>query len=351
MLKTFHIERFRGFEDLRLINLRRFNIIAGSNNIGKSSLLEALLLFSGARQAIMPARICADRGIIVLKIEHLYHLFYNQDIHTPMRLSGAFTSKASRDFSLQVKDFSEGALKRYDAPESGITINKELYPALSQHYSLTNPDGTILAEGDLVTLADSDGKFQLQTNTSYHETWPCVYLNSNKKTPEIIHRLFEILRARQEGYLLEAVKKIDPRISGITIIDKSIYVDLGESLRLPLEALGDGMHNVILTLAAMDECRGGGLICIDEIENGLHYTAMKAFWQSIVTFAQAHDIQVVATTHNWEMLQQIAEGLDEPTIEETKFIRLVRRNNGRVITQSLSGPEYVTHVAEGFEIR
>jgi hypothetical protein len=46
LLNSLEIRNFRGFHHLQIERLGRVNLIVGKNNIGKSSLLEALLLYA-----------------------------------------------------------------------------------------------------------------------------------------------------------------------------------------------------------------------------------------------------------------------------------------------------------------
>ncbi|HLA44590.1 MAG TPA: AAA family ATPase, partial [Aggregatilineales bacterium] len=47
MYTSFRVQNFRCFADLQMNDLARINLIAGKNNTGKTSLLEAILLHSG----------------------------------------------------------------------------------------------------------------------------------------------------------------------------------------------------------------------------------------------------------------------------------------------------------------
>ena len=47
MLEKLHIRNYRIFRDLEIDQLRRINLIAGRNNSGKTSLLEAIFLLAG----------------------------------------------------------------------------------------------------------------------------------------------------------------------------------------------------------------------------------------------------------------------------------------------------------------
>ena len=51
MLERLHIRNYRLFNDLKIDQLSRINLIAGKNNSGKTSLLEALYLLAGGGNA------------------------------------------------------------------------------------------------------------------------------------------------------------------------------------------------------------------------------------------------------------------------------------------------------------
>lgn len=44
MLSEFEIGRYRGMKDLKLKDLKKVNVLAGPNNCGKTSILEAIIL-------------------------------------------------------------------------------------------------------------------------------------------------------------------------------------------------------------------------------------------------------------------------------------------------------------------
>ena len=52
ILDTLGIDNFRLFQHLRIPQLSRFNLIVGKNNVGKTTLLEALWLY--ARRGVEP---------------------------------------------------------------------------------------------------------------------------------------------------------------------------------------------------------------------------------------------------------------------------------------------------------
>jgi AAA15 family ATPase/GTPase len=88
MLKSLEIKNFRCFESFRLEQLGQVNLLVGSNNSGKTSILEALQIFY-SRTNLEPLKdIMLERGEDIwndeassirdgeINIRHLNHLFY-----------------------------------------------------------------------------------------------------------------------------------------------------------------------------------------------------------------------------------------------------------------------------------
>ena len=63
MLKRLQIRNFRGFNALEIDQLSGINLIAGKNNSGKTSLLEAISLLVGAGDARLARNVNIIRGL------------------------------------------------------------------------------------------------------------------------------------------------------------------------------------------------------------------------------------------------------------------------------------------------
>jgi len=86
-----------------------------------------------------------------------------------------------------------------------------------------------------------------------------------------------------------------------------------------LNSMGDGMLRLLQLVLKMFPARGG-LLLIDEFENGLHYSVQKQVWDLVFELAERLDIQVFATTHSWDCIQTFARAaLDRPDIEGVLF--------------------------------
>lgn len=66
----------------------------------------------------------------------------------------------------------------------------------------------------------------------------------------------------------------------------------GENRPVPLTSLGDGMNRVLGIMLALIAAKGG-LLLIDEVENGLHYSVQADLWRLILEMAEQLDVQVL----------------------------------------------------------
>lgn len=79
-------------------------------------------------------------------------------------------------------------------------------------------------------------------------------------------------------------------------------------------------------------CQESNIVLFDEIENGLHHTAMKDFWLNVIKSSIASNLQVFATTHSYDMIKALVEAAKEQDLieedEEKDEIRLFTINKG-----------------------
>ena len=65
MLASFHIKNFKNFRNLTLETLGRVNLLVGKNNVGKSSLLEALSIYITNGEENWLRELLANRGEMI----------------------------------------------------------------------------------------------------------------------------------------------------------------------------------------------------------------------------------------------------------------------------------------------
>jgi len=129
-----------------------------------------------------------------------------------------------------------------------------------------------------------------------------------------------------------------------------VYGDMGEGHLVPVPLMGEGMVRMLSIATAMANNQGG-IILIDEIENGLHYSVLPSLWNMIFKIAIELDIQVFAATHNDECLyaaSQIAQS--QANQKELRLFRLDLRD-GKTIVTDYTADELVAALASDQEVR
>jgi predicted ATPase len=84
----------------------------------------------------------------------------------------------------------------------------------------------------------------------------------------------------------------------------------------------------------------GGIVLIDEVENGFHHQILADVWRSIADAARNFDVQVFATTHSWECVVSANEAFSS-AIPYDFALHRVERVHGKT--------ECVTYDREAFE--
>ena len=89
---------------------------------------------------------------------------------------------------------------------------------------------------------------------------------------------------------------------------------------MPFSSLGDGLNSAMTYLLATSSSRGG-LVLIDEVEEGLHHSALAGVWCSLVAAAGASGTQLVVSTHSEEAIAAAVEAM-EGRVEDLTLVRL-----------------------------
>lgn len=79
----------------------------------------------------------------------------------------------------------------------------------------------------------------------------------------------------------------------------------GGGHRIPLGSHGDGLRRLLalsLSLIRTEQ----GILLVDEIDTGLHWTVMEEMWRLVVETARRSSVQVFATTHSYDCIRGLA---------------------------------------------
>lgn len=83
-------------------------------------------------------------------------------------------------------------------------------------------------------------------------------------------------------------------------------MDIGLDKRIPINMMGDGARKILSILTTIYECKNG-IVLIDELSNGFHYSVMKGVWRAIISVAKKNNVQIFATTHDLDSIKGLRD--------------------------------------------
>jgi hypothetical protein len=351
------INSFRCFKGFSIEPLGQVNLIAGKNNVGKTALLEALFLLIGAGNVTLVTKLSAFRGIEPFGgepgsvRETLWEpLFFQLDSSATIEISGRLSDGGQQ--SIEVKlipgDSVRLSIRDKSVSQTGLRTNGTSGKAMQLRY--TAPSGEV----DTIYMLIDEKGVRVEPVPS-EPPFPGYFLTARRRrTPQEDAEQFGRLQMKQEPYdLLETLKIVEPRLKRLTTIFSAgvpmLYGDVGLGRMTPLSLLGDGMGrltSLLLTIANSP----GGVVLVDEIENGLHYSILSTVWQAVGDAARRFDTQVFATTHSFECIKAAHQAFEASESHEFRLHRLDRINDDiRAVTYDQQ--MLATAIATDLEVR
>ncbi len=352
MYKSISIENFRCFDKLEVDGFQRINLIAGKNNMGKTTILEALFLLSGYTNPGLPFNINAFRGMKEFKfhsntwVETLYGpLFAGFNTKRRIALRAELGSGAKRVMHLETTDQQTQLTHPPDPSASGMTGSS------SQAIRLTSGEGesdyTFHTSFKNQTIVSTPGAIPQEFDAYFQG--PIQRANPQHTT----ERFGELSKGHRTQYVEAALRIMDKRLESLSIEPYGggyvVHADMGIGMKVPLNYAGDGIMSLASILVAIGSCRGG-VVLVDEIENGIHHSVLSKVWKAIYSAARDFDAQVFATTHSWECIVAAHEAFKKEKDYDFRLYRLER------VDDEISAVAYEKEILEtaienGMEVR
>ena len=158
---------------------------------------------------------------------------------------------------------------------------------------------------------------------------PALY----RKDLHLIASMFSAIQLRgEDDRILRLVRLLEPRLNRLALISINnipvihAYID-GIKRPMPVQLLGEGFNRMFGLALSMNEATGG-LLLIDEIENGLHHRVQEEVFSTLLKLSKELDVQIFATTHSSECIRKAYVSFDKEDKPEFAFYRLSRVEEG-----------------------
>ena len=160
-------------------------------------------------------------------------------------------------------------------------------------------------------LIKSNGNTQQETDDNYNENINALFIPVDKNDSNATNNFSTVVKRNRKQFVNNALHDFDSSIESIEALPDGLYLKIkGLKELLPISMAGDGvrrMINIISTIVSEDF----NIVFIDEVDNGMHYSAHKLMWKTILRFVKTHNIQLFITTHNIDCLMGLENAMQE----------------------------------------
>lgn len=354
-LPNLEVSNFRAIQRLSLPRLVRVNLFVGKNNSGKSSLLEALQLY-----------VSRSPGVELMEIIDRHNglrpgprSFGDAQNFEPQELQWALDAclglisgsyNGDRCGSIKIGLAGDEARLTISLPWVAEYYNASL---AGLFFAMDSPLVEIDRAGNSVALPL--GWFLRRLPVAPHAgDADAVLLPAQGFSADDLYDLWRETAARGEAEAAESVLRVIlPDLERVLTINENGF-GLAAQLRgvrkpVPLTNMGDGTIRVFGLALAFLKARGGVLL-IDEVENGLHHTVQWDVWESIFSLAERLDVQVFATTHSWEAVSAFQYAANRSSSEGILY-RLERDPGGDIYVERYTEKEVSIAAEHQIEVR
>ncbi|MDA2933654.1 AAA family ATPase [Acidobacteria bacterium AH-259-D05] len=349
MFKWLKIQNFRCFEKVRVEGLNRINVIVGDNSSGKTAFLEALFLMSGSYPEVIIKtnvwRGVMGRELPVLNASSFADLwrdmFRNFDTTRTISLSGKDDVRGSRSLEIFF-DEEEGMLpvEPDSMPFAALRpinfeyrIGNKKYPTQIR----LNEKGSPIRDGSV-------------------EGIPSVFLAPTNPHPgDDSDRFTALSKRNQIDEVINVLREEFPQIENLSLEThlgrNTIFAKLRSmEEKVPVGLFSAGAKKLLSILLALAHGTKGILI-IDELENGFHFTKLPALWSCLSKWSSKENFntQIFISTHSRECLKALLPTIDNAQ-EAISLLRMEKENGTSKIKIS-SGEKLRAALKQEVEVR
>jgi AAA15 family ATPase/GTPase len=345
MIEALEIKKFRCFDFVEVIGLRRINIIVGANASGKTTLLESLFLISGKPEISFRLKTWRGLGDRVTVNAQTWEdspwkdLFFNLDRDNLIFIGLKNSVELTRSLRISAKP-SQGVL----IPQPGEASQATAIAPIEFEWSKGNKTLGIVQPVLTPKGLTIEGAPEPLPVSFFASAVP-IYVE------ETANRISQLSKQKEDRKFFELIRQLFPIIEDLSIEIETGVPMIHASLsavprKIPLGLVSSGISKLVAILSAIATQR---VVLIDELENGIHYKKLPEVWSALNETAKTYDTQIFASTHSKECLDALVPAMEG---RENDFALLrTRSEHGKYIVDSVAGEHLYSALKEGIEIR
>jgi len=382
MLENLRIENYRILKNLTFDRFSNVNLLVGQNSVGKTTVLEAINLFSRLGSPLFMEELLGlhddmlnshkSEDSLRLPVEQLFNGRKFSDSESNEIYIGDFSGNESlkiqrmyyiksdvslNEFPLNKKSDLEKLFSSFENKEIGLILPEKITgderqklkiisknsplskPSIAKRFT---PEGTLIVNlyFDHYEKEDYDRAEAKLTQGTPIE-YPVKYVPTGIIPLEDLAETWDkITLTSDEQIVIEAinliknisVEKLNFRSNAYNNKRIPIVKLANTNTPIPLKNLGEGIARILQLILSLLQVKGGFLL-IDEFENGLHYSIQPKVWELLFHLSTELNIQVFATSHSKDTIENFSKVWSK---FETKgsFYRLSLRETVKAISYS-----------------
>nr|VFJ56885.1 MAG: ATPase/GTPase, AAA15 family [Candidatus Kentron sp. FW] len=363
------IKNFRAIESLEMDNIKQVNLLTGKNNCGKTSVLEAIFLLAGMSNPQLVVNIHNFRGLTLNDNKDFSYLFHGFDFSKTPSMSGGQGSQERTLTISPIYSTTTGIVEQIpgkheaagNEPISSTITTEEVPDGLAFDFGLDEKSfhaEVKITQGNPATpfpgVNLSIGQINIQPAPNYRDSLNASFTNPGTIMAGLYQRIEAVLIKKKSDEIIGALREIEPNLHDLRLgTGNMIYSDITGIERLvPINIMGDGIIKILSILVTISEMRDGVLL-IDEIENGLHYSALVPLWKAIFKMASASNVQLFIATHSYECIDAMADVYRESGMGEDfiSLFRIEQDEGGRHYAVQYKASTLLVGIERNFEVR
>ncbi len=346
-LSDFSVVRYRGIDGLSLPRMSRVNLITGMNGSGKTALIEAMWLFTGQDPGLLwnyhlqRSRNPPANPLSTLTEDDLELCGTKNGINC--RLKFRFEDVNGASPNEQISDTMQGDFRRLPPPVGIIRtyLDEQLVKDGFEGLQAT-PFGSVLYESP---------KMQPNGPSCIIE----IMGNPHEIPDEHLKLYSDLVREGHKQELINGINLVMPDIQEVEILTgkrgKSyLAVTISGEGSRPFHDLGGGAVRLARFLIGIFASKDA-IFLVDELENGIHYSAHRKIWDCVCQWMRQWNVQLVATSHSAEFIDAAVDAFGDCP-EDLSIHKLYRnQNTGQSEVATFTGDALTGAHNLGLEVR
>lgn len=340
VLRRLSLNAYRGVAGLVLENLTPVSLVVGANNSGKSSILEAAGLLLRPPDPGQWVSAVRRRDADLALVDGIWSMFPGAEaVHpedgpqqsSPIELSATLGDRERTvSATAQASELPGAAEGGELAVRVDVSVSGE--PAIELRFPGIKP---------VVHQVPVYRVFAVTPSSHY-------------STSVFVEQLSQVVDAGRKQLAVQLMEVFDAEVEDLDVIKshgrEAVRVTHASRGVVDLSSFGDGIRRaaaLALTLTRASQ----GMLLIDEIESGIHYSVLRPLLGKLLEAAAAAQVQILATTHSLEAVDAIIDCIEDRGTPDALSAFWVQRQDGKHEVRRYDFAKLCTLRQGGLDIR